>query len=124
MIFPPLADPDLFYQISQRRDRLLRLCITWEHDLHACPKDRSLPLWGPSHEAVKAMEAQVAIEGLHMAEDDEEDEGGLSEVEDDAMDDAGLLERLDALGLYTVGSDYEETDEGGESSPDEWEDVE
>lgn len=65
------------------------------------------------------MRGQVGVEALHTTGGDEEED--LSELEDEAIDDVALLERLDALGLYTVTSDVEE---GHEGSADEWEDLE
>lgn len=114
---------DLLYQISERKDVLLRLCITWEHDLQACPKDRTLPSWGPSQEELAAMKAQLSVEALDNGDDDEEEEEGvMSEFEDEAIDDAGLIERLDTFGLYTVLGD-DEVEEVDESSADDWEDM-
>lgn len=106
---------------------LLKLCITWEHDLQSCPRDCSLPSWGPTATDFERLEAEEGLGFLDTIESgDEEDEGWMTEIEDEAINDAGLIEHLDRLDLSGhTGQVEEEYDvEQEDDDNDEWEDEE
>lgn len=113
----------------------MELCITWKHDLVGCPKDLSLPNWGPSDDELETMEAEAGIEILCNANnesdtdiDDIDGDEGLTDLEDEAFNDTGLMDHLDILDIYTVpdndGGPEEVMDEISQDSEDDWEDME
>jgi hypothetical protein len=132
-MFCVIVDADLLYHIHERKKVLLKLCITWEHDLQSCPRDRSLPIWGPTATDFERLKAEEGLAFLDTIEsDEEEDEGWMTEIEDEAINDAGLIEHLDRLDLSGhIGQVEEEDDveqeedvEQEDDDNDEWEDEE
>lgn len=130
------GDDDLLYQMYQRREWLLQLCIKWEHDLQTCPKDMSLPHLGPADAEIKRAKAEMGVEQIERADghddeeyDDEEygDGESLDGIEDEAINDIGLMEHLDALDWHTFDDQQIEGEHGRESddvsSEDEWQDI-
>lgn len=119
-----VADADLLYHIHERKKVLLKLCITWEHDLQSCPRDRSLPNWGPTVMDFERLKAEEGLEFLDTIESgNEEDEGWLTEIEDEAINDAGLIEHLDRLDLSGHHGQVEQEDENNDDWEDEADDI-
>lgn len=91
-------DADLLYHISEKKKVLLKLFE--KRDLQSCPKDRSLPTWGPTVTDFEGLEAEEGLGFLDTVESgEEEDEGWMTEIEDETINDAGLIEYLDRLDL-------------------------
>lgn len=114
----------------------MELCITWKHDPMGCPKDLSLPHWGPSDDELAAMEADAGIAiydaDTHETDEDHDDvdtnDEGLTDLEDEAFNDTGLMDHLDILDIYTVPDNDEESEEVwddiSQGSEEDWEDIE
>lgn len=122
-MFCVVVDADLLYNIHERKKMLLKLCITWEHDLQSCPKDRSLPIWGPTARDFERLKAEEGLGFLDTIESgEEEDDGWMTEIEDEAINDAGLIEHLDRLDLSGhIGQVEEEynVEEGDDAEQEE-----
>ncbi|KAJ3791560.1 hypothetical protein GGU11DRAFT_751529 [Lentinula aff. detonsa] len=101
------GDLSIHYQLLERKDALLRLCITWSQLLSAVLffSNGTLPPWGPSDKELESAAAGIASEIVVEVEGNIGNEVGgdyiSSDEEESQLDeeefDVGLLEQMDTL---------------------------
>ncbi|KAJ3709738.1 hypothetical protein DFJ43DRAFT_1044713 [Lentinula guzmanii] len=101
------GDLSIHYQLLERKDALLRLCITWSQSLSAVSffSNGTLPPWGPSDKELESAAAGMASEIVVEVEGNIGNEVGgdyiSSDEEESQLDeeefDVGLLEQMDTL---------------------------
>ncbi|KAL0571929.1 hypothetical protein V5O48_010030 [Marasmius crinis-equi] len=58
------AHPDVQYQLTQRRDDLLRLCCHWQHSVEGMDVSEDIPEWGPTATELRLTEMDMTSELL------------------------------------------------------------
>ena len=99
-------DLDVVYQLKERREYLLRLCVKWESSVKIIPVDWDGSVWGPTRNelarareyeyAEQVMEEEDQVEESSEDLEEERDEDGNSEED---FDEAELLANLESMAL-------------------------
>jgi len=112
-----MNDPDVVYQLNERRDVLLRLCVAWDPAVKIIPIEADLP-WGPNlaeladtrhFEYNESVNLQIIIEkqqpeDFDMREIGEDMEDGEEDYLEERMEadlgdetEAGLIDEIESM---------------------------
>ena len=101
------GDLNLEFQLTERKQHLLHLCVVWDQAMASLPPCATLPSWGPPLTELEEWRQELGTELVVQDGDEAEEDIPIMDIDEEEELDMGLIEHIETLRIGVELSDTE-----------------